>query len=361
MLGTGGGGHPDVGRRYLLDNIQAGQSIGWTDLARVPDDAWTCTVFGMGSIAPQDPLSEAECKRLGYLGTQVEYPMVEAIQELSHYTGLDIQAIIPFELGAGNTILPLDAANRLDIVLVDADYAGRAIPELSQTIAAITGHSLWPAAICDPWGNRLILKSAPSGLVAERIGKMISLVTKFPDPMGTCAHAGFILRGSQVKHLVVPGTLSLALEVGAAINGARQGNMDALKAATHALDGWLLFTGVVTRKDWESREGYMFGTTFIKGTGDFEGQTFKIWFQNENHITWRNDLPYVTSPDLIMVVDYTTAEPFTNTALSHGQSVAVLGARADIRYRTPHGISALGPKHFGFDLPYLPIETLTAR
>jgi hypothetical protein len=284
--------------------------------------------------------------------------MVEAVQELARYTGLDIRAIVPFELGAGNTTGPLDAAVRLGLAFVDADYAGRAIPELSQTIAAIAGYPLWPAAICDPWGNRLILKSAPSAQVAERIGKMISIVTKRPDPMATCAHAGFLLRAEQMKQLVVPGSLTLALKVGSAIREARQANRDPLKAATDALDGWLLFAGIVTRKDWESRDGYMVGTTFIEGTGAFEGHTFTIWFQNENHVTWHDDAPYVTSPDLIMVVDHDTAEPFTNTVLPQGHRVAVLGAKADKRYRTAQGLAALGPAHFGFDLPYRPIETL---
>ncbi len=102
----------------------------------------------------------------------------------------------------------------------------------------------------------------------------------------------------------------------------------------------------------------MFGTTFIEGMGTFEGHTFKIWLQNENHITWLDDAPYVTSPDLIMIVDRASAEPYINTVLSEGQQVAVLGAKADNRYRTSEGLSALGPGHFGFDLPYRPIESL---
>jgi DUF917 family protein len=358
LLGTGGGGDPKVGRQYLLHHIQTGRALGWTDLSNVPDDAWTCTVFGMGSIAPQEPLPPAERNRLGYGEIQVAYPMVEAVQELARHTGLDIQAIAPFELGAGNTAGPLDAATRLGMTFVDVDYAGRAIPELSQTIAAVAGHPLWPAAICDHWGNRLVLKTSPSTMVAERIGKMISIVTKRPDPLLTCAHAGFLLRASQMKELVVPGTVTLALKVGSTIREARQANRDPLKAAADALGGWVLFAGTITCREWENREGYMFGTTFIEGMGTFEGHTFKIWLQNENHITWLDDAPYVTSPDLIMIVGRASAEPYINTVLSEGQQVAVLGAKADNRYRTAEGLSALGPGHFGFDLPYRPIESL---
>jgi DUF917 family protein len=101
LLGTGGGGHPKVGRQYLLSHINAGQEIRWKDLSNVPDDAWACCVFGMGSVAPHDPLSDAERNRLGYVGDQVAYPMVEAVRELERYTGASVQALVSFELRYG--------------------------------------------------------------------------------------------------------------------------------------------------------------------------------------------------------------------------------------------------------------------
>lgn len=359
LLGTGGGGHPKVGRRYLLPHVEAGCAMSWTDLSNLPDDAWTCCVFGMGSVAPSEPLAAAERGRLGYGKDTVLHPMMEAVQDLASYTGVNIEALVPFEPGAVATTGPLDAATRLGIKLVDADYSGRAIPKLSQTLSSIAGYTLWPAAICDSWDNRLILKNAPSAEVAESLGKMISIVSKRPDPFAVCAHAGYLLQAHQIKEMVVPGTVTLAYKVGAAIREARQANQDPVKAAADVLGGWVLFAGSITRVDWESRDGYMFGTTFIAGSGAFEGHTLKIWLQNENHITWLDDAPYVTSPDLIMVLDRTTGEPYVNTVLTEGQRVAVLGASNE-RYRTEEGLAALGPGHFGFDLAYRPIETLVS-
>ena len=358
LLGTGGGGHPKVGRQYLLTHIQAGQEIRWKDLSNVPDDAWTCCVFGMGSVAPQDPLSGAERTRLGYVGDQVAYPMVEAVQELERYTGVSVQALVSFEPGAVATSGTLDVATRLGIDAMDADNCGRAVPKLTQTLAAMAGHTLWPAAIVDTWGTRLILKDAPSAEVAETLGKMISIVSKRPDAFAICAHAGFLTRAGQLKPVLLAGTLTRALTIGAAIREARQAGQDPLTATTEALGGWLLFEGTITRREWESRDGYMFGTTYVEGIGDFTGHKFKIWLQNENHITWLDDEPYVTSPDLVMVVDQTSGEPYVNTDLPEGRKVAILGARIDDRYRTEQGLAVLGPAHFGYDLPYRPIETL---
>jgi DUF917 family protein len=334
--------------------------MSWTDLSNLADDAWTCCVFGMGSVAPSEPLAAAERKRLGYGDETIPHPMREAVQDLAAYTGVNIEALVPFEPGAVASTGPLDAATRLGIKMVDADYSGRAIPKLSQTLGCIAGYNLWPAAICDSWGNRLILKDAPSAEVAESLGKMISIVTKRPDPFAVCAHAGFLVQARQMKELVVPGTITLSCKAGAAIREARQANQDPAKAAADALEGWVLFSGTITRMDWESREGYMFGTTYIEGSDDFEGHTLKIWLQNENHITWLDDAPYATSPDLIMVLDRTTGEPYVNTVLAEGQRVAVLGASNE-RYRTEEGLAALGPSHFGFDVAYRPIETLVSQ
>ncbi|MHB1032981.1 MAG: DUF917 domain-containing protein [Pirellulaceae bacterium] len=356
LLGTGGGGRREVGRRYLLGLLEEGKPIGWTDLDEIPDDAWTCCPFGMGSIAPTAPLSEEERERLGYGPVVAPRPFLQAVRELEAYSGAKISAIVPFELGAVNTSAPLDAAIRLGIHLVDGDYSARAVPELVQTTVAMAGKEMCPAAVADPWGNVLILKGVGSLALAEAIGKSVSIVTKRADPLASCAHAGFLLQAREVKQCIIPGTMTRTLEVGAAIRRAQEAGADPVRTAAKALDGWVIFEGLVVSKDWESREGYMYGTTTIRGDGGFSGEELRIWFKNENHVTWRNGTPYVLAPDPIAVVNRESGEPTTNSDLEAGSRVAVLGARADARQRTGRGLDLLGPKHYGFDLEYVPIE-----
>ncbi|MHB1415259.1 MAG: DUF917 domain-containing protein [Chloroflexota bacterium] len=356
LLGTGGGGRRDVGRRYLMDLLTDGKMITWTDLSEVPDDTWTCCSFGMGSIAPTSALSEEERRKLGYVDMPYPRPFLQAVRELELYSGVKIGAIAPFELGATNTSAPLDAAMRLGVALVDGDYCARAVPELTQTTAALAGKSMWPAAIADPWGNVVIMKSAGSLPLAEALGKQLSIVTKRADPLLSCAHAGFLMQAREMKQAIIPGTLTRSLTLGTAVRKARESGGDPVRAAVNALEGWLLFTGRVTRRDWESREGYMFGTTTVTGEGEFAGHELRIWFKNENHVSWLDGRPYVLSPDLMAVVQRDSGEPWTNSDLETGAEVAVLGFRADARYRTPRGLELMGPEHYGFDLPYVPIE-----
>lgn len=359
LLGTGGGGRPDAGLEALLPHVESGRPIGWVPVDSVADDGWVCSVFGMGSIAPTEPLDVRQQVALGYPDRWlVQRPMVRAVQELERYTGRRIAAILPFELGAGNTAAPIDAAMQLGIAVIDGDCAGRAIPELSQTTAAIAGISFAPGAVADPWGNLLIVKEVASPLLAERIGKMISIATKLPDMKAPCAHAGFLMSGRDVKRLAVPGGLSRALAVGRAIREATERHVDPIDAAAGALDGWVLFTGTVTRKAWESRDGYMFGTTTIEGDGERAGRRLEVWFKNENHVTWLDGRPWIVSPDLVMALDADRGIPYTNTLLPEGARVGIVGARADARLRAPEALSHLGPRHYGYDMDYVPIETL---
>jgi DUF917 family protein len=146
--------------------------------------------------------------------------------------------------------------------------------------------------------------------------------------------------------------------VGRAIREALQRQADPVAAAAHALAGWVLFRGRVVKKDWESRDGYMFGTTTVEGEGEDRGHTLEIWFKNENHVTWRDGNDWVLSPDLIMVMDADSGAPYTNTLLPEGARVGVVGARADARLRTGEALALLGPRHYGYDLEYTPIEEL---
>ena len=87
-----------------------------------------------------------------------------------------------------------------------------------------------------------------------------------------------------------------------------------------------------------------------------ENAKVRIFVKNENHIVWINDAPKYTAPDLICVVQAKTGEPFTNTAISTGESVAVVVAPAVEMHREAKYVDALGPRHYGFEIDYLPIR-----
>jgi hypothetical protein len=103
----------------------------------------------------------------------------------------------------------------------------------------------------------------------------------------------------------------------------------------------------------------MFGITHIQGTGQYKGQKLDVWFKNENHVSWLNGKPWVCSPDLVTLAQRESGQGITNTQIKQGDEVVAVGIRGLEVFRTEFGLDhAAGPRYFGFDIDYVPIEEL---
>jgi DUF917 family protein len=354
FMGTGGGGSVEWGLGMLKDALAEGIALQWVDADDIPDDALTVTPYGMGSVAPQTQQTRDEIRRLGLVDKFGHRAMEEAVKELGQYLGQPVGCLVAAELGAGNTPAPLVTGARLGIPVVDGDYAGRAIPDEMQGTPYLYGKHSWPFASVDKWGNVAIVKYTVNPHMLERIGKMLAVAA-----YGGTTMAATPLPGREMKEILVRGTLSKCLAIGRAIREAGERGECPIEAALRVTGGWRLFEGVVTGKDWEDRGGYMFGTTHIRGSGDYGGQTLDVWFKNENHVSWLNGRPWVCSPDPLSLVHPETGIGTTNTLLEAGDAVVAVGMKGLEAFRTPFGLDeAAGPRYFGFDIDYLPIENL---
>jgi uncharacterized protein len=351
LLAVGGCGDQRVASRLLHDDLDRGLKVGWSPLDLSTDGLY-CTSCYCGSAAPESFEEQAKADSLAP-GGRITRPLEAAVAELEDYLGVPITGVVPLETGGINAGGSIDAAANLGKILVDGDYAGRAIPELTTTTPHMFGVQVLPWACADVFGNRLIMRQAASDEFAERLGKFLAL-----GSFGTIGCALVPLTATQVSEIYIPGTLTECLALGRAVRAAREQGNDPVQVAADTQDGWLLFRGTVTRRKWENT-GYLEGTHEITGAGEFAGHTLKVWFKNENHVSWLDGKPYVTSPDLIEVCDGETAEPLSNTYLSEGANVAVIGRRRRDLYDSPRGLEVMGPRHFGFDLDFTPIESLT--
>jgi len=122
FMGTGGGGGVEWGMGMLKDALEDGIALEWVDVDDIPDDVWTVTPYGMGSIAPVSQETLDEIKRVGLVDNFGDRSMEGAVKELAHYLGKPIRCIVAAELGAGNTPAPLVTGARLGIP-VDARHA----------------------------------------------------------------------------------------------------------------------------------------------------------------------------------------------------------------------------------------------
>ncbi len=354
FMSASGGGEPVVEREQLYEDVDDGLEIGWLSLSEFSSDDQLFSVCYSGSIAPES-FEDPEERALALGGGRVhERPFCEAIRLLEQVVSASCAGLVSIELGGINSGAILSAAARLGVPLVDGDYAGRAIPELHATAPHMHGAPVLPFACVDHFGNEVIIRSSPSNAWAERIGKHLAL-----SSLGLIACAFAAMPASRVGDIYVPGTMSECLSLGRAIREAREHGSDPVAAAVDSLDGWLLFRGTVSEREW-ANTGYMEGIHELTGTDGFAGHSLRVWFRNENHVSWRDGEPWVMSPDLIEFCDPETAEPLVNTYLKLGQQVAVVGRRRRDQFDSPAGLETLGPRHFGFDLDFRGVEVLAA-
>lgn len=356
FYGTGGGGDYDQGVDALKKQLEKGNEIGWVDAEELNDSDFSCCPFLMGSIAPETDEVKRERTVIYGLGdppldnTQA---MVRAVTHLEKIKGKEVTALVPIELGGGNTAACIAAAAEKGIAVVDGDYTGRAIPEIQQTTPYIFEKELMPITSVDWWENVAVIPEAVNWRMAERIGKMVSAAG-----YGKCAQAGFFFSNKDMKEILIKSTMTECYEVGKAIREAVENNEDPAEAAIAVAGGWIVFRGQVTAKEWKDENGYYWGTHTISGVDEFTGSELKIWFKNENHVSWLNNEAYITSPDMLQVIDRKTGMPYTNNKIEEGMEVTVIAMKAREEFRTERGLFILSAKAFDFDLEYIPVEEI---
>lgn len=361
FFGTGGGGTYEAGVEALSEQLSAGREIGWVDVTDVSDDGFTASAFGMGSIAPKTQETHREIESFGLDPQSEVYPrrnerLIRALVHLEELTGKRIEVLVPGEIGGGNSCACIAVAAESGRLAVDGDYAGRAVPSIFQTGPYLAGKPLLPLASVDGWGNVAFIESTYNWRMAERIGKYLS-VAGF---LG-CGLAGFLMPGADMKEAVFKDTMTQSYEIGRLIREKRERGEDPVTAVAAWLGGWVLCRGFVAKKEWTDREGYYWGHHTFMGTGAYSNVTLKVFFKNENHICWYNDRVLATSPDLIVAVEDGTGQPLTNSAIQEGMEMAVIGVKAREASRSPRGIETLGPRNFGLEQDYVPIEQLVSE
>jgi hypothetical protein len=347
VLGTGGGGSPQLGIEFLEASLQAGKPIQMISADEVPDDGLVVMPAFVGSIAPgakDDRHSRAMREQI----LTPESPLLIGLRLLESHIGSKAFAVLPVEMGGLNTAVAALLGVLAGIPFVDGDTIGRAKPELEMGSYTLRGIPLAPMALCDVWGNRALVIRTATSKSAEQMARALAVVG------GGTVTVRCPVRGRTLKQMLIRGTVSKAIAVGKAWREAR----DPVAAVIGAAAGTWLFEGRVAKFSWEDRGGFMWGEYALQGIGKSAGHSLRIWLKNENEISWLDDQPYVMTPDLLCAVEAKTGRPFTNSALCEGLEMVVFGVPADPMWRTPEGLELAGPTHFGFDLAYRPMEDL---
>jgi DUF917 family protein len=326
ILGTGGGGDPYIGRLMARAALRESGPVRLVPLGEVPDDALVLPVAGMGAptVMVEKPPSITEISG--------------AVEALCGYLGRRPTHIGCAEVGGVNSLIPVAAAARLGLPLVDADGMGRAFPELQMFIPALYGVRASPMAMADDKGNRAVIDTVANHWT-ERLARAATV-----EMGGSATTTLYAMDGAKARESMVPATLSLSAELGALV-AAHRGSGDAAHAVADRLGGRVLFTGKVVDVERRTVGGFARGTALLAGAGEL-----RLSFQNEHLLAELDGTPVATTPNLICVLDQQSGDPITTEALRYGQRVTVLAAPCDPRWLTPEGLALAGPRYFGYDL-----------
>ncbi len=285
----------------------------------------------------------------------VEEPMLKAIQALSRHVGRPFQAVVRTE-AAGSTLTAFLMAHALGVPVVDACVTGRAVPEMQQSVPFINGIAATPAAMVTRWGDTMVIDKAVDDYRVEDFGRAAAVASG-----GSVQMANSPLRGAEVKRGLIRGSVSEAIRYGRTVREAREQGRDPIAALLSVSNGYELFRGRVTRADMKAEGGFTWWNVELAGLGTYAGHVYRVFVKNENIVSWLDGTPDAMAPDLISNLDPKTGDAVTSQGLGGYElntEVVMVGIPASPMWRTPRGIDVLGPRHFGFDLDYVPIEQI---
>uniref|UniRef100_A0A7C5YU10 DUF917 domain-containing protein n=1 Tax=Ignisphaera aggregans TaxID=334771 RepID=A0A7C5YU10_9CREN len=343
ILGAGGGGDPYIGMLMAIQAIEKGKKVELIEPDVVDDNDFIVPVAMMGT-----PTVLIE-KIPG--GDEV----IWVLRSIEKYYGKEAGYVTQIEAGGVNSMIPIVAAAYTGKPLLNGDGMGRAFPELQMVTFHLIGVKATPMVLSDERGNSVVLDTIDN-FWAEKIARAITI--KFG---GSAYIAIYAMSGRDYRRGVVRGTPTLALELGRTIREAKKRGTNVFDAILDIVKGFMLFRGKIVDVARFNLGGFARGEVTIEGFDEFKNSKMVIRFQNENLVAIKDGEIIATTPDIISILDLETAKPITTERLRYGLRVTVIGIPCDEKWRTEEGIKTVGPRYFGYDVDYIPIEMRIKR
>jgi hypothetical protein len=349
ILGCGGGGDLEKAAAKLESAASDDSEFTLADLDDLPDDARVVCPYIVGSLTPS-----ADKDRFAGLPVVEESPALAAVRVLEEYLGEKFAAVMVGEIGAWAVADAFTVAASLGLPVLDADTAGRSVPEMQHSLTYGGGMPFAAQAVVNEFGETAIITRVVNDIRDEALVRALAVASGnqvgVADPVSV----------RELKPSVVPQSVSYALAVGRAYRQAKESGSDPAEAVANQGSGVVVFRGAISEFSWEDKDGFTLGEFTVTGEGRFAGSALRIWFKNENLMSWLDGAPFVTAPDLICVLDEDAGVPLTNPNQRVGTKVSVIALPAYEKWRTEAALSVFGPRSFGFDVDYRSLDTVIA-
>lgn len=337
VLGAGGGGEAYTATLMATQAIETHGPVRLVTYDELPPDGvvMACGFLGAPTVTIEK-LSNGE--EGAYLREEVE-----------RHRGAPVVALVCAEIGGSNGMVPLSWGARLGLPVLDADGMGRAFPEIQMVTMHLAGIKASPAVVVDERGHRVTIREA-EGTWAERLERAIAIAVG-----GIAASAEYVMTVDEARRATVPGTVTLAGRIGAAI---REASTDPVDAVIRTVGAARLLGGKVADVERRIEEGFVKGLVRIEGTRADAGRLLDIDIQNELLIARIDGEVRAMVPDIIALLDEQTGEAIHTERIRYGQRVVAIAFAAPPIWRTPIGLETAGPRAFGYDRDFVPVEAL---
>lgn len=344
FLGTGGGGDPYIGKLLAEQAITENGPVEVLSIEQLADDALIVPVCMMGA-----PTVMLEKLPRGDEASQ-------ALEALQNYLGQRADAVFCIEAGGLNSTIPVAVAAAAGLPIIDGDGMGRAFPELQMVAMTLHAIQACPMVMADEKGNSVVL-NAIDNLSTEKFARSLTV-----EMGGAALIALYPMTGAQAKQATLRGSLSLINTIGQIIHSEQSKNRNPADKLAHELNGIRLFEGRVMDVERRTEGGFARGNCALQGLGNDQGKSLELEFQNEFLIarSSNGELRAMT-PDLICLLDLETGLPITTEQIRYGFRVIVFGLPCNPQWRSERGLELVGPRYFGYDHDYQPIEQINKQ
>jgi len=333
LLGAGGGGSTAEGTKLIERILEFGSGVDLVSIEEIDDNDWGAVIAGMGS--PKASLERVRTNSPRYA--------LELLEEACNFKS---SFVIPFELGAGNSLNPMLVAVQRGIPIVDGDPVCRAVPELQMNTFYLAGMKLSPLALASEEPISAVIRTEKPH-DAERVTRAITT-----ELAGVAAFATLAMKAQDMKMHIIPGTTTLVEKIGGTIEQARQEGENTAARVVEEFEGYLLGRGVISSLRGETRGGFDFGVVEVEGE-----YPLTVKFQNENMIALRGNTPVAIVPDLICSMDG-NGKPLTNADLLEGMDIQYISFKAHSLFRGPRVYAMFTDilEAMGYSEGFVPVE-----
>jgi DUF917 family protein len=301
FLASGGGGGVASANDVINNIMSFADEVTVVDTSEIKDTDELLVICGVG--APDAP-------DLNFLNSPAD-----GLAGLQEMTGKSYTHVLPIEVGAMNSMIPLLACAKLNLPFVDGDGAGRSVPQMDMCTYALKKIPTLQTLVVSEQDKQFPIHPKNAAEMEASVRKIVSDELHDAGTVATWSMNGATLKN---KNTLVEGSLLLAQKIGQAM--AKPSPLDAVRdiIQTYYPDNRIIMRNAkVIHATTKVEDGFDVGTVTLEDT-DNPGITATLYFVNESLLATldKDSVPYyfMMGPDMIcsMGIDGT---PMTNSEI----------------------------------------------